>query len=568
MTDPVASVERRRQVRWLWVAWRAGPLIVICVLIATLIALVPWFSQMPQPLGQHLTEWLLRVMLVGYAGLLVTALLGSFGLPWYVLHGRRRGVRRPIAARLWLACASSLIGLVGVEAGAAIWLGWAHRMPVLPTRFSKPSNPDERSIAVVGSSSALGFPYHPWVSVGQIVAWQMDRAVPGRRFTADIHAGPGIPLEKAHQSLVDLTRRPDAIIVYSGHNEFQARFETSRGISFREGPTDPILDRLYRLSLSSALCRLIYETVSKERMGGPPSRMAKHQLIDPPAYTPSEFAALVTDFHRRLEAIVGYCEQIGAVPILVIPPANEGGFEPNRSVLAPTISKAECDRVTREFEAAHAAEAGDPARALAGYRAILGRHPEFAEAHFRVGRLLERAGDYAEANQSYIRARDCDAFSLRCAGPFQDAYRAVARRHGCILIDGPAVLRRICSHGIVDDYAIHDPHHPTLVGYIALSQAILDAIGERKLLGWRAGPAPTIDPAETVSHFKIDQDRWANAAGLSGSSYLMWALTRYDPTERGAKYERLRRVKRQIEEGVPPEDVDFPGYGIRPAPGK
>src|SRR5262249_9506646 len=163
---------------------------------------------------------------------------------------------------------------------------------------------------------------------------------------------------------------------------------------------------LYRLSLKSALCRLIYETVSKNRLGGPPPPLHQHHLIDPPCVTPSEYAAIVADFHRRLEAIVGYCERIHCVPVLLIPPGNEAGFEPNRSVLADTVSRAERTRVTHAFEAARALEADDPAGALAGYRAILQAHPGFAEAQLRTGRVLERMGRFAEANEHYIRARE------------------------------------------------------------------------------------------------------------------------------------------------------------------
>ena len=72
-------------------------------------ALLPWIPLFPQPLGRHLTEWFLRALLVGYAATLVMASLATVGLAWYVLRGRGRGLRRPLAARLWLLGASSLI---------------------------------------------------------------------------------------------------------------------------------------------------------------------------------------------------------------------------------------------------------------------------------------------------------------------------------------------------------------------------------------------------------------------------------------------------------------------------
>jgi hypothetical protein len=308
---------------------------------------------------------------------------------------------------------------------------------------------------------------------------------------------------------------------------------------------------------------LLYETVSKNRLGGPPPPLHRHHLIDPPAVTPSEYAAILADFARRLESIVGYCERIGCAPVLVIPPANEGGFEPNRSVLAATVPPAERARVAAAFAAARAAEAEAPSRALAGYRALLGRHPEFAEAQFRAGRVLERLGDYAGANRHYVAARDADAFPVRCPGPFQEVYRSVARRHGCILIDGPAVLRGLCPHGVLDDHAINDAHHPALVGHVALAEAVLGELRRRGVLGWGAGAAPTVDPAAVADHFGIDREKWEQACKLSSSAYRGYALIRYDPSERAAKSLRLMDAARQIAQGIPPEEVIVPGFGVR-----
>jgi hypothetical protein len=249
----------------------------------------------------------------------------------------------------------------------------------------------------------------------------------------------------------------------------------------------------------------------------------------------------------------------------LIPPGNEGGFEPNRSVLSEAVSKAEHARVTRAFTAARASEADDPARALAGYESLLDDHPEFAEAHFRAARLLEQSGSYASANRHYIAARDCDGYPVRCPAPFQEAYRAVARRHGCILVDGPAVLRGICPHGIVEDHAIGDAHHPTLAGHVALAQAVLEAMRARGALGWNKGPVPTLDLAGTADHFGIDNQKWAEACGISASAYRGYAMIRYDPSERAAKDQRLLEAARAIARGVPPEETGVPGIGVRRA---
>ena len=86
----------------------------------------------------------------------------------------------------------------------------------------------------------------------------------------------------------------------------------------------------------------------------------RHQLIDPPLCSPSETAEVLADFTARLEALVGYCERIGALPILIVPPANEADYEPSRSTLPPTVSGTERDRLVREFFEARGVEATNP----------------------------------------------------------------------------------------------------------------------------------------------------------------------------------------------------------------
>src|SRR5262249_48255113 len=152
-----------------------------------------------------------------------------------------------------------------------------------------------------------------------------------------------------------------------------------------------------------------------------------------------------------------YCERLGALPILVIPPGNDAGYAPNRSITAKPLTAAESAAIAQEFQAARALEATDPAQSEALYRAFLARQPQFAEAHFRLARLRERAGDNDTAYQHYVLARDLDGFPQRCPSDFQNVYRAVATRHrGALLIDGQAVLRALSPRGIIDDNLFHD----------------------------------------------------------------------------------------------------------------
>src|SRR5207245_278740 len=110
-----------------------------------------------------------------------------------------------------------------------------------------------------------------------------------------------------------------------------------------------------------------------------------------------------------------------------------------RSTVPPGTTAAERSRIEADFSEARRSEA-DPARAAVLYESLLRRQPRFAEAHFRLARMLEREGKWAEARRHYVDARDDDGLPIRLPTDFQDIYRDVASRHPCVLIDGPAEL--------------------------------------------------------------------------------------------------------------------------------
>ena len=172
---------------------------------------------------RDLTFRFLEAFLAGYFIVLTAAVLAMAVLGWIVWRSRSRSRSTP--ARWLLLCGSIVLGLVMAEAVAVVWLSWVHRLPALSRHFSGPAHPrNEILIVVIGESSALGVPYDGWLSIGMIVGRELQKAIPSRRFRVEILAEKGATLEAMHQKLACLTERPDALIIFSGHNEFLARF--------------------------------------------------------------------------------------------------------------------------------------------------------------------------------------------------------------------------------------------------------------------------------------------------------------------------------------------------------
>jgi hypothetical protein len=538
-----------------------GLLVALVLLISALLVIPGWIPLLPRTVRRGLTEGLLRAVLFGYGGLFLVSLIASPILSVILLRSRVKRARRPVVARGLLIAVSCLFSLMLLELGSSTWHSWMHRFPRLPVRFPV-EEPGSFRIVVLGGSSALGEPYRPWVSPGQIIAWRLAEAFPAQRFECEILAWLGDSLEMQHRKLAALERRPRMVIIYSGHNEFAARYEEERDGWLDPEPGQAVAKLIYRASLNSPFCRLAYEIISKNRLDEPPPLSGRHQLIDPPQCSPAEAEAIRLDFEGRLEALTAYSEEINAVPVLIIPPANEADYEPSRSTLRQSVSPQERIALEREFRAAGDLETSNPVESAKRFAVILDRYPEFAEAHYRLARILEGSGHFSDAERHYQEALDHDGLPIRCPVPLRAVYNRVAARHpGSILIDGRGELAAASPRRLLDDHVIQDTHHPTLRGQLALAGAVLRELASREIFGPELAELGTLDLANCASHFQMDAERWASMCERTSEHYRRVAGYRYDPAERLEKSRKYAEAARKIRNGEPADSVGLPGVG-------
>ena len=571
----------------------------LAIFTAVLELLVPlffvdwiWIRRGPPLWVSWKTELNLLIALeIAYAvALLVTGLaIPIFGC-WF-LGGRRRGLRRAWAARGLLSATSVLLGLLAAEAVIAIRQYRSHSTTVLPVirkrddaqksapgRFPLASRgtglvepfsdePGDRGIdlVVLGASSARGVPFEQWLSIGAIVKWQLEAAIPGLAIRLEVLANSGDTIEKQRKALAGLKRRPELVIVYSGHNEFFSRFSAFRDLPhyFLDQKKPSGWDRFVEnAERRSPICGLIRELADRCRIAMPPTPLNR-DLIDVPVYTAQEYTRIVADFRRCLEEIVSYVEGLGALPILISPPGNDADFEPNRSYLPAGTSRDERESFRRAFLAVRRLEEADPAQSVRQYRELLVRQRCFAETHFRLATLLRKAGDHEGAYWHFIAARDMDGHPMRCLTAVQEAYREVASRHDCIYIDGQSYFHAIGRNGLLDDELLQDAMHPSLRGHIALAQAVVWSLHGRRALGWAGKDRPTyIDPALCAARFGLDRESWRFVSIWTTGFYKLVSPLRYDRVERIRRIDAAIWAAKKIEAGTDPEALGLLNVGV------
>ncbi len=589
MPHPAVDHAQGRRSRYLKLA-------AVAILAATLsclsILIPPWFELVAgdtvRGLSRESAVLTLDALLIAHATLVVLAAGGTIVLAIIIA---RRSIGRP-PGRLGRLAAPSLALVVTLgllEGGAAAWRDRLWHGPRLPEKIlmaRDPINPGATPppeffgpragatfpaplrILVLGESSARGEPYHPWLSVGQILGWKLEDVFPGRPIEVDIWAYGGACLEDMHKKLASLTYRPDAMIVYVGHNEFQARYPWTREVEYYldedhlDSPQSPPFRAAGAIARFSPFERLALNVRDQRLIDLRPVRLPERDLVDRPCCTPQERQALLENFAYRLEAIAEFCDSTATTPIYIIPPCNDAGFDPSRSILEPDAPKAERTAFASQVEHALSLETNDPAAERTLLTELVKRHPGFAETHFQLARLLEKQGLFREARRHYALAREGDGLPLRCPNDFRAAYHATAARHPrMILIDGPKTLENSSRRGIVGDQFFHDAQHPNLRGYALLAQAVLRRLAERGALNWPAGhKPPTVDPMACARHFHIDGPRWAEICRRENVFYGLTASIRHDHAFRDDKAELYTRARQAILDGANPETAHVPGW--------
>jgi hypothetical protein len=432
-------------------------------------------------------------------------------------------------------------------------------------RPSAESGPRDNTIevATIGGSSARGVPFTPKLSLDRIITWQLGRVFPDRKFHALNRAIEGIHLEEAIKQLRDLEHRPDILIIYSGHNEFQSRFGWGRKVPYYrlEPHDDPRLS--LRIREWSSTANFLGCNADRFAIEIAPPPKYDREPADTPSCTEAEYAATLADYRRRLDALLDDCEAAGILSIVVVPPSNEI-FDPNRSILSADTIKADQIDFMARYERIRHDEPADPAKAMVEYRRLIQEQPRFADAHYHLARLLEKAGDYARAHEEYLEARDLDGCPFRCQTPFLDVCRELGAKHGSLIVDGPRLLEAASPSGIADDRFFADAHHPGLNTFVILAR---DAIHQLKRSGAFDWPAQTSEPefsmADCVEHFGLDTTTWIKVVRSAWSFHRVTSSVPRDPSWRLSIADRCSQAIAELNAGKSPEETGLPWLRLR-----
>jgi tetratricopeptide (TPR) repeat protein len=313
---------------------------------------------------------------------------------------------------------------------------------------SKPANGFR--VFVLGESSAAGFPYGNNVTFPRILNRRLADAFPEKRVEVVNTAMTAI----TSYALLDfmdeiLKQAPDALVVYTGHNEFYgalgAASMESPGrngavvrawLKLRRFRTFTLVrDAVGIVQKAAAAGRRPGRAGADDAMETEMSRIADDKPI--PLGSPI-YESAKQQFRRNLGDILSKAKAAG-VPVFI------GDLASNVRDQAPFIS---------------VSSAGQPA----------------ADSVFREARGLERSHRFDDARSAYLRAKDLDGLRFRASEEFNAVIREEAARAGAALVEVKAAFESASPNGLVGATLMHEHLHPNVDGYFLMADAFFNAM--------------------------------------------------------------------------------------------
>lgn len=315
-----------------------------------------------------------------------------------------------------------------------------------PASFAAEKQPSTRRIFVLGGSTTQGRPYGSETAFSTWLGLRLNAATDHAAYEVINVGGVSYASYRVAKILDEVLRHDaDAIVLYTGHNEFledRTYADAKQLGAVRQFVTDVAARWRTAQYVASA-----WNKTRAPSFAGEVDTILDHAGgLD--AYKPDDAwrQRIEREFAVTLDRMID-CAKHAGVPMIVCTPASDiVATPPFKSVPLPN-------------------DAPEPAKSYAD------------------GRTKWDRGDAAGAKKLLVAARDADVCPLRATTPIINAVKAA----DTILVDTESVLdernsqgQRIAD-GIADPEFFADHVHPTVAGHQRIAAAIADRFGE---LGW------------------------------------------------------------------------------------
>lgn len=363
----------------------------------------------------------------------------------------------------------------------------------IPFQIPAAKSPGTYRIFVLGESAAQGIPDHTF-GFARILEVLLQDRYPGVSFEVVNTAITAINSHVVREIAQDCARHsPDLFLVYMGNNEVVGPY--GPGTVFAPAAsTLPLLRAgLWLTTFRSG--QLASALLSRGAKDAPQAWQGMEMFLgNQVAERDGRMPAVYDHFRQNLEDICRIAGKSGARIVVGTIATNLRDSAPFASLHRPDLREPETEKWNRLYGDGNASEsAGKLAEAAQRYQQAAQIDDQFADLHYRLGRLSEQMDDFGKARQSYLKARDLDTLRFRADSRMNDIIRTSANA-GAVLLDVEERFMRLSPNGLPGEALFHEHVHMTFSGNYALATGMAERIAgvvpqwvkQRQRAGWQA----------------------------------------------------------------------------------
>lgn len=305
-------------------------------------------------------------------------------------------------------------------------------------------------IFVMGSSSVVGFPYEPNLMFPRILQSRLQMAYPDKQievFNTAITAVNSYTLLDFTDDI--LNEKPDAILIYAGHNEYYGAFGVGSNEGIGESRSIVLLHlklmdfRIYQLIRNSITA--LTGKLKPSEIGKNPStlmsRVVKNAEI---AYGSAEFTLGLNQYKANMTHILEKAAKKN-VPVFI------GTLVSNIQDIKP-------------------------------FGTISSKSEGSADEYFSQAESAFNQGDFKSAKELYVKAKDFDCVRFRASSDINLAIETMAKENHAILVPILREFEENSPNTIIGNNLLTEHVHPNISGYFLLADGFFNSIVESQLI--------------------------------------------------------------------------------------
>ena len=412
--------------------------------------------------------------------------------------------------------------LFELDTDANEWRIPEHRMNFFrPASFSAIKREDTKRIFVLGGSTVQGRPFSTETAFPTWMEMRLQILFPQVDFEVVNVGGISYASYRVSRLLNEvMAHSPDAVVLYTGHNEFLE--DREYGEILNSGPLQTLINGLAgnirivswlkEFSTPATLPRSLMSQEVDARLDHAGGLEKYHR-------DPRWRQHVERHFDSTFRAMV-HQVRLAGIPIWVCTPACDlVNTPPFKVELSGGLSSEETAQWQRWWKIASDAQV-PPAQRLEACNVCLSIDPLDAAAHYVAGRLLCDLGNVEEAREHLIAARDLDVCPLRATTAIEKSVVRIAEQEKIPIIQTSSLFDQRDNRGnrlpdqIADPELFVDHVHPSIRGHQILGKAIADSMFANELFSSHSG---TQNPEVVEQRFEALAQR--HLTGLNEAYY-------------------------------------------------